>query len=175
MVECEQANDWLHVVHPSFLPIDSPRWKSTMAPLLEKWEDLYKQYRNTMKAQTGSFDVDPEKVSSWQTIMEFYREKLIEGYPEDEVYYPAYDSRILAEAAAVYIVQHKYQWELRERNDAWGRSYAFAWSVAGDYFIHIKYERDRRQHGSTPSARRGAIPVCNPRATSQLWSGRSSE
>ena len=72
------------------------------------------------------------------------------------------------------MVNHRFYYTNRDRyaENGWKLpSLAFAWNVAGDYFLTIK---DRKRE-SRPGARRGAAHVCDPHMQVKLWAGRPHE
>ena len=53
-------------------------------------------------------------------------------------------------------------------------SLAFAWNIAGDYFLTMMRDRqqEKAQEERPQGMRRGARPVCDPHATSRLWAAK---
>ena len=90
-------------------------------------------------------------------LYEEYRERLIGSRSDDELRYPAPNSTMLAEAAAVYMVNNRHYRDMQQRDPSWKPSLAFAWNVAGDYFLTIK---SRQMEATRRGTQRGAAPVC---------------
>ena len=173
--EVDQPDDWFHLTHPLYRPASSEYaegslYKAVMVPILEKWERLYHEFKEDIKSKlpNTSWD-DPEKKRAFNSILEKYRDKLIDAYDDDELKYPATDSRLLAEAGAVYAVNHRYYANAVRTNSSFKPpSLKFAWHVAGDFFIVIK---TRQMEARQPSARRGAAHVHAHRTAASLLAG----
>lgn len=167
----------VHLLHPDF-PSGSQRFKDEVEPLVQKWRELYKQYRKEVSLQLKPFgdDWSDEKLRAFDRIMEEYRARFIGDRSDAELESPPYPSPLLTEAAAVYLATHEHYWVVKRRNEAHPNeppwrvpSLKFAWHVAGDYFITIKVSQLRQDRG--PSSRRGAASVCDPQKTMGLWAG----
>ena len=167
MTACELPDLW-HLVHPEFKE-DGPRYTEMWA-FLKKWEAHYEEYRGRAKPQAAGADGpwDESKLARQNQLYEEYRERLIGSRSDDELQYPAPNSTLLAEAAAVYMVNNKHYRDMQQRDLSWKPSLAFAWNVAGDFFLTIK---SRQIAAAKRGSRRGAAPVCDPQATSRLWAG----
>ena len=173
--EVELPDDWFHLTHPIYRP-GGAEHTTVMQPILEKWERLYREYKEDCKRQLPNTSWEnPEMKRIFNSILETYREKLLADYGDDEFAYPPPNSKLLAEAGAVYAVNHRnYAHYLNNRSlyvsNNWNPpSLKFAWHVAGDYLIMLKTRqmRDAHQRG----ARRGAAHVHDQRAAASLLAG----
>jgi hypothetical protein len=176
MPACVLPDGWWHLAHADFRQ-GGARF-DVMEALLQKWEQLYADYIKELKARMPNTDEwTAEKSEVMHGLLEKYREKLIEGYSDDELEYPQPDSQLLAEAAAVYMVNHRNYGNKHQRRSDGDPSVSkgnlpslkFSWLVAGDYFNLI---RSRQLKASErPNARRGAVAVCDVRTTATLLAG----
>ena len=162
--DCEVPDDWFHLAHASCVPNGQP--SAQFRELLNGWEDRYTAYKRDLKdALPGNTDWnDPAKVRILNGVLEKYRELLVGSYSDDEVRCPASDSRLLAEVAAVYAVNHRHYSEGRQRGYD-GCSLKFAWHIGGDYLNMIK---TRQKAEPRSGSRRGAAPVFDPRTATSL-------
>ena len=163
---------YTHLVHTDYLPYNSPGWKETMVPFLSKWEALYKEFRDASKPPELFEDEREEndreeRLRAMRDRYEVYRGKLLESYTLDEIKWPPPNSKLLAEAAAIYLEVHKHAFAQMANNPTWGKA-SFAWQVAGDYFVMIQ---SRKMHDE-PTRRPGAVPMCDPHATPRWFAGR---
>jgi hypothetical protein len=165
--EVKLPDDWFHLTHPLYRP-GGPRHAAVMQPILDKWERLYVEFKEDLKRSLPdtTWD-DPDKKRLFNSILEKYRDKLIDEYDGDELKYPSPDSRLLAEAGAVYAVNHRH-YAIALANNWRPPSLKFAWHVAGDYLILIK---TRQMEAHQPGARRGAAHVHDHRAAASLLAG----
>ena len=86
MPDCEPPDMW-KLVHPNYKYPDGPQYNTVMAPILQKWEALYLEYRQActtrMSAET-SWD-DPEKKRVWWDLLEEYRDKFLADHLPTEL------------------------------------------------------------------------------------------
>ncbi|KAL3903990.1 MAG: hypothetical protein SGPRY_011454, partial [Prymnesium sp.] len=170
MPECELPDLW-HLVHPDFQ--HGGKRSNEMDDKLKKWESLYKKYRAVVhqKLVKNNSSWDHEKLSFLHRIQEEYREKFLADYTEKEQKDISPNSSIIAEAAAVYMVNCKHYHDKKQQNPNWRPvSLSFAWSVAGDYLLHAKVHTKPRKRRGAPlscdvmvlSANRDHKPVKQP-------------
>lgn len=165
MPKCELPDLW-HLVHPDFQ--HGGKRSKEMDDKLKKWESLYKEYRAVVqhKLVKNNSSWDPEKLSLLHFIQEEYRDKFLADYTEHEQEDISPKSSIIAEAAAVYMVNCKHYLDKGQQNPNWKPvSLSFAWSVAGDYLLHAKLHTQTRN-------RRGAPRTCNTMVAGQLFTNR---
>ena len=140
------------------------------APYLEKWENLYQEYRDATRALPDFNDpeVKNSSINQLRAITEEFRSKLLVNRTDEQIKTPEhFDRELLIEAAAVYAVNHKrYYDSLKEARGYKPPSLGFSWNVAGDYFLKIKklFTAERSHRGRRP----GAAPEHDQRVLNKL-------
>lgn len=170
MEPCKLIDLW-DMVHPSFGSEKGERYHE-MNALLLKWHELYEEYRKAVQARMGtSIGWDEKKLYTFKQLVQEYRDKFLNGYSDDQLRFPPEDSKILAEAAAIYMVNYKLYQARISRPDWRPVSLGFAWSVAGDFLFIIKYH----QSSKLKTNARGAVPVYDPLPIIRLLMGTHNQ